>query len=158
MGVGKTTLGKDLARRLGLLFLDSDTQIESEHGRTGADIAREGGVPSLHEKELAIFIEMAGSVERAVIAPAASVVDSDQGRRLLDEHFTVWIQVPAEVARERRDSSPHRRPIGTEEQQRRDEGRRRWLENLADVEVDNTRPVDVVIEELMAAVGQHLDI
>jgi shikimate kinase len=157
MGVGKTTLGTALATRLGLSFLDSDAGIEAEHGRTGAEIAREDGVAVLHEMELEVFVRMASSVERVVIAPAASVVDRDEGRRLLDEHFTVWLRVPPEVAGERRATSSHRRPIDDEEQQHRDESRRRWLANLADIEVDNTRPLDSVVDEVAVDVEQMLD-
>lgn len=156
MGVGKTTLGTALASRLGMGFLDSDVEIESCHGRTGAVIARDDGVPALHEIELAVFTEMASSGESTVIAPAASVADTDEGRRLLDEHITVWIHVPPEVARERRDSGNHRRPVDFAEQQTRDESRRRWLENLADFEVDNNRALELVIEEVVAKVTERL--
>jgi shikimate kinase len=156
MGVGKTTLGAALATRLGVSFLDSDTEIESKHGHTGAEIASEDGVPALHDIELAVFAEMADRVEPAVIAPAASVVDRDEGRRLLDEHIAVWVRVPSAVAEERRSTSSHRRAIDAEEQQMRDESRRRWLENLADVEVDNTRSLEMVVEEIAAEVTKRL--
>jgi len=156
MGVGKTTLGAALATRLGYSLLDSDLEIESKHGRTGAEIADESGVPALHDIELAVFAEMADCVEPAVIAPAASVVDRDEGRRLLDEHIAVWVRVPPGVAEERRNTGSHRRSIDAEEQEMRDESRRRWLEHLADIEVDNTRPVGVVVEEITAEVTKRL--
>ena len=156
MGVGKTTLGTALATRLGLSFFDSDSEIESQQGRTAAEIARTEGVPALHQLELDVFVDMARSVESAVIAPAASVVDRDEGRRLLEEQFTIWLQVPPEVAGERRDAGSHRRPIHAEERRTRDESRRMWLENLADMEVDNNRPLDVVVEEVAAEVTRRL--
>ena len=158
MGAGKTTLGQALAARLEMPFLDSDTELGSKYGRTGADIARDSGVPALHDIEVEVFIDMAGSEQQVVIAPAASVVDRDEGRRLLDEHFAVWIQVPPEVARTRRATGSHRRPIDTEEQQTRDESRRRWLESLADLEVDNTGPLDVVVAQIVEELRQSLGI
>lgn len=156
MGVGKTTIGAAVASCLGWSFLDSDAEIESKHGRTGAEIASEDGVPVLHEKELEVFVEMARAVEPAVIAPAASVVDHVEGRRLLHEHVTVWVRVPPELAAARRDTGTHRRPIDAEEQERRDESRGRWLEHLADIEVDNSESLESVVDEIVDEVTQRL--
>lgn len=155
MGAGKTTLGTAVATRLGWSFLDSDAEIEAKHGRTGAEIASEDGVPFLHERELEIFVEMARAVEPSVIAPAASVVDHDEGRRLLMEHFTIWLKVSPELAEARRETGSHRRPIDVEEQERRDESRGRWLERLADIEVDNSGQLDVVADEVVDAVTRR---
>lgn len=158
MGVGKTTLGAAVAVRLDRPFLDSDGEIESKYGRTGAEIAAQDGVPALHEIELEVFVDMAGSVEPAVIASAASVVDSSEGRRLIDEHFTIWVEVPPHVADDRRATGAHRRPMDTEEQRRRDESRSGWLEDLADMEVDNTRPLEIVVENVIAGITRRLAI
>ena len=46
---GKTTLGRNVARRLRLDFIDSDRLIEEMTGKTIPDIFREDGEPAFHE-------------------------------------------------------------------------------------------------------------
>ncbi|MGD2060253.1 MAG: shikimate kinase, partial [Acidimicrobiia bacterium] len=60
MGVGKTTVGRALADRLGRTFLDSDEVIESESGLSGAEIADRSGVDVLHQRELEVLAKMIG--------------------------------------------------------------------------------------------------
>lgn len=51
MGVGKSVLGRGLARRLRMRFLDSDHEIEREAGKSIATIFAEEGEAAFREKE-----------------------------------------------------------------------------------------------------------
>ena len=51
MGVGKTTVGRELASRLAMKFLDMDQIIEKEEGRTVAQIFEERGEEYFRRKE-----------------------------------------------------------------------------------------------------------
>lgn len=51
MGTGKTTVGKILAKELGLKLVDVDEEIESETGMTICDIFKEHGELSFRDKE-----------------------------------------------------------------------------------------------------------
>jgi shikimate kinase len=75
MGVGKTTVGRLLARTLGRPFIDGDQQIEEITGRTGREIAATDGVPALHALELSVLLQALEGSSDAVVAAAASVVD-----------------------------------------------------------------------------------
>lgn len=67
MGVGKTSVGRLLAERLGLPFLDSDVILEAWTGETGAEIAERDGVGRLHVLELEVFLDACLSQDRVVI-------------------------------------------------------------------------------------------
>lgn len=126
MGVGKTTVGRLVAHRLARPFYDSDVQIEQITGRTSREIARSDGVPALHALELSVLLS---ALERApaVIAAAASVVDSRAGRDAIGETTCVWIdRVPDVKARPGED---HRRSVDADEHLER---RRPLYEDLAD--------------------------
>lgn len=112
MGVGKTTIGRMLARELGIPFLDSDEMLEvRKDGENAAEIAEKEGVMRLHELELAVFLDMCEVAEQSVLAPASSVVDHPRGRRALSEQLTVWLAAPDNVIAIRQGSGDHRRPI-----------------------------------------------
>lgn len=112
MGVGKTTVGRLVADRLALPFYDCDAQIEEITGRTSKEIARSDGVPALHLLELSVLMSALEHAP-AVIAAAASVVDSQTGRDAIREATCVWIdRVPDLTARPGED---HRRSVDADE-------------------------------------------
>lgn len=149
MGVGKTTVGRALSTELEFPFLDSDSEIEREHGATAADIAASKGVPELHEMELAVFLDMTRSTTMSVIAPAASVIDRARAREVLRQHLTIWLHAPQDVVDERRAAGEHRRPVGEHEQARLLAQRTRLWTEVARIEVDTSGSVSSVVAELV---------
>lgn len=73
-GVGKSTVGVLLAKRLGLAFTDADISIQTREGRTLQEILDSDGYLRLREIEEAVLLEMA--LEDRVIATGGSVVYS----------------------------------------------------------------------------------
>ena len=118
MGAGKTTVGRGVAERLGLSYVDSDDQIQTLTGRKGARIAEEDGVDALHELELSVFWDAMKSEEPTVIAAAASVIDDEQARDAIRNSRCVWVDAPEDTLRLRRSSSAHRREVSDDEVQR----------------------------------------
>jgi 3-dehydroquinate synthetase/shikimate kinase len=107
MGAGKTTLGAEVARRLGRPFLDVDDEIERAEGPIW-DLFAERGEPGFRQIEARFVREAAGRREPAVIAVGGGAVET---RRLLDDLdvFTVHLDVDVETAWERVQGS--RRPL-----------------------------------------------
>ena len=115
MGAGKTTIGRGIAERLRLRYVDSDDQIQSLTGRSGAQIAEDEGVETLHELELSVFWDAMSSEEPSVIAAAASVIDNQEAREAIRESDCVWVDAPDDVLHLRRATSTHRREVSDEE-------------------------------------------
>ena len=62
MGCGKSTLGRRLARRLGVPFLDTDTLIEAREGASVSDLFRYEGEAHFREVERAVLeVDFAGN-------------------------------------------------------------------------------------------------
>ena len=108
MAVGKTTIGKQLAKRLQLTFVDSDQEIEK---RTGAsirlifDVEGESGFRDREEKVIAELTEMEG----IVLATGGGAVLREENRRALRKHGTVvYLRASIESQLERTKSSRHR--------------------------------------------------
>lgn len=73
MGTGKSTVGRALASRLGFQFIDSDHTIESQQGRSIADIFAAEGEPYFRQLERA-FIESGHAPEGCVVSCGGGLV------------------------------------------------------------------------------------
>jgi 3-dehydroquinate synthase len=88
MGAGKTTIGRMLARRLGMRFADSDHEIEARTGASVPWIFEIEGEPSFRRREADMIRELtAGS--GLVLATGGGAVLNPDSRRLLAERGTV---------------------------------------------------------------------
>ncbi len=73
MGTGKSTVGRQVAHRLGFRLFDSDQEIEEQQGRTIAEIFAQEGEPAFRALERA-FVETGHPAERAVVACGGGLV------------------------------------------------------------------------------------
>ncbi len=114
MGVGKTTVGRELARRLHWPLSDSDEQLEARTGQTARELKLRLGADALHELEAEHLLSTLAAGGPAVVCAAASVVDREDCRDALCAPgvLTVWLEAsPAALAR-RFASDPHRPSYG----------------------------------------------
>lgn len=139
MGVGKTTIGRRLAERLGLRFTDSDDQLLKMVGMNAQRYAAEHGVPALHEAEVEVLMQ-ALSRPPSVIAAAASVADSPSALATLaiSRARLVVLEAPPEVTWERITGSRHRRNVTRAELAQLAAGREGNLRDLRAVDVVDT--------------------
>jgi 3-dehydroquinate synthetase/shikimate kinase len=112
MGAGKSTLGPDLARRLGRQFVDVDNEIE---GTTGiAQLFDEGREGEFRLKEARVAGGALTQRTPAVISLGGGAVETQSIRDALEEHaFTIAVDVDVETAWER--SRHTDRPLARDE-------------------------------------------
>lgn len=84
MGTGKTTIGKRLARRLGLSFVDTDAYIEKQQGKSISRIFEQEGEPAFRRMEESVLAALAEE-ENLLISTGGGIVLSEQNRKLLKE-------------------------------------------------------------------------
>jgi len=129
MGAGKSTLGPEVARRLGREFFDVDQEIERAEGPI-ADIFDERGELSFRELEAAFAAKACNRRDPAVIALGGGAVESRQLLAELDV-FVVHVAVDVDTAWQRVQGS--RRPLARDEAEfrRRYDLRRPMYEEVA---------------------------
>lgn len=144
---GKTRVGKRVARRLGLPFIDTDRVIAAEHGAI-ATIFDLQGEAAFRQLESAAVAEALS--QRAVVSVGGGAVMTPSVAEAVSEHPVVLLTVTAEAAAERLD--PTTRPLvrdGIGAWQRLVAGRMPTYESLAVVSWDtSTRPIDRIAEEI----------
>jgi len=113
MGVGKSSVGRRLALRLGRQLLDTDKIVEEEAGRTVAEIFAAEGEAAFRALEAAAVRKALDSQPYAVIAFGGGAVLDPITRGLARQlALVVWLQAPArELAR--RVSASQRRSGGS---------------------------------------------
>ena len=84
MGAGKTSIGKRLAERFGLAFVDLDHAIEAATGVRVADIFEREGEAGFRDREARqLAIELDG--EDKLVATGGGAVLREESRRLMRE-------------------------------------------------------------------------
>lgn len=88
MGSGKSSVGRELARRFGAPFVDVDERIESAAGSSIRDLFAREGEPAFREREKAALRE-ALSVKGCVIATGGGAFSDEENRALLRSYAPV---------------------------------------------------------------------
>lgn len=109
MGVGKSTIGRRLAQRLGIPFVDADHEIEQAAGLSVAEIFERFGETHFRDGERRVIARLVDGRAK-VIATGGGAFMNDQTRALILEQATaVWIDADLDIIAERvsrRDNRP----------------------------------------------------
>lgn len=111
-GVGKTTVGRALAKRLGRRFVDMDAEIERSFGKRVSQIFADHGEAAFREAEVAVSERLAGANEPLVIAPGGGWVVNERARAHL--RFVariIYLRVSPDEAVQRMGRGVARRPL-----------------------------------------------
>jgi shikimate kinase len=101
MGVGKSTVGRRLAKRLGLPFVDSDSEIEDASGYPAAEMFERYGERDFRDGERRLVARLVEDEVRIIATGGGAFVDP-MTRKLLNERaITIWLDAPVEILAER---------------------------------------------------------
>ena len=109
-GVGKTRIGRRLAKRLGCLFLDTDQFVEAQCGMTVATLFEERGEAAFRLMERAA-IQRCASYRGIVASTGGGAVLSEENRRALADNGWVVHLTASPAALLRRIVRSGRRPL-----------------------------------------------
>lgn len=160
MGAGKSTVGRRLAKRLGLPFIDTDAAIEDAAGYSAAEMFERYGEADFRDGERRLVARLIDG-EIRVIATGGGVFVDPRTRKLLNERaITVWLDAPVDVLANRtarRDTRPLLRngdPKGTLERLAKDRG-----PSYAEAHIRVTSGAGAhsdVVESIVSALESHL--
>jgi shikimate kinase len=115
MGAGKTAVGRALAQRLGVPFLDSDIEIETAANRTVPEIFERDGEKFFRVKETQI-IERLLIEKKCILSTGGGAFMSEKNRNNISaEGISVWLNADIEVLWSRVKSKDTRPMLRTED-------------------------------------------
>ena len=109
MGAGKSTVGRRLARRLGLDFIDSDSAIEDAAGASAAEVYERFGERDFRDGERRLVARLIDGTVKVIATGGGAYVDPRTRALLNDRAITIWLDAPVTVLAERtgrRDTRP----------------------------------------------------
>ena len=128
MGAGKSTVGRRLAKRLGLSFVDTDTAIADAAGYSAAEIFERYGEADFRDGERRLVARLIDGQVRVIATGGGVFVDPRTRKLLNEEAITIWLDAPVDVLADRtarRDTRPLLRngdPKGTLERLAQERG------------------------------------
>jgi shikimate kinase len=108
MGAGKTSVGKRLARALGLPFVDADNEIETAAGMTIKDIFELYGEPAFRDLERRVVARLLDDSPRILALGGGAFIDPATRALVRARGLSVWLRVGLDVLVERTARRTHR--------------------------------------------------
>jgi shikimate kinase len=100
-GAGKTSIGRQLAARYGMDFLDLDQEIERHTGVPVSRIFDIEGEAGFRRREAAMLDECSRRQGVLLASGAGAVLDPANRRHLVERGYVVWLQVTVPVQLQR---------------------------------------------------------
>lgn len=160
MGAGKSTIGRRLARRLGLPFTDSDEEIAQAAGLSAGEVFEKFGEREFRDGERRVVARLIDEGPRVIATGGGAFLDAGT-RALLDKAaITVWLDAPVEVLAERtarRDTRPLLRDGDREEILQKLDRERRPAYAEAHLRIpSNAQAHAKVVDAIITALEAHL--
>jgi shikimate kinase len=97
MGAGKSTVGRRLAARLGLPFVDTDAEIERTAGLGISEIFARFGEPGFRDRERKVMARLTASPPCVIASGGGAFADEETRRQLLDRCLVIWLDADVET-------------------------------------------------------------
>lgn len=161
MGAGKSTVGRRLARRLGLPFVDTDAEIEDATGRPWGEVFERYGEADYRDGERRLVARIVDGDIRVISTGGGVFVDPATRELLNRRAITVWLDAPVEVL-VNRTARRNTRPL------LRNDDPRQTLEQLSKHEAPSYAEAHIhiksgagthkdVVQAIIDAIKSHLD-
>lgn len=101
MGAGKTCIGRRLAERFGVQFVDIDHAIVEHAGASIPSIFEHSGEAGFREHERAVLAQVLAGTGQLVSTGGGAVLDAENRRLIRERGFVIYLSVGVETQMER---------------------------------------------------------
>src|SRR6516162_6254529 len=162
MGVGKSSIGRRLAARLGVAFVDADTEIERAAGMSIADIFARHGEAYFRSGEARVIARLLDSGPQVLASGGGAVMNADTRAAIKAKGVSIWLKAEIDVLLRRVAKRKAERPMlhtdDPSETLRQLLIAREPVYAQADLTVQSHEgPHDAIVTEMMQALSGFLD-
>jgi len=162
MGAGKSTVGRRLAKRLGIPFVDSDAAIaESAPGYTPAEVFERFGEADFRDGERRLVARLVTGEIRVIATGGEAFIDPRTRELLNSRTITVWLDAPIDLLTNRTgrlENRPLLRNVDRRETLERLAAERRALYAEAHIHVKSGSGAHgEVVDRIVLALDDHLN-
>ena len=111
MGVGKSTVGKRLATRLHLAFVDADHEIEDAAGLSIPEIFERFGEAHFRDGERRVIARLMDGKPKVIATGGGAFMQPDTRALILEKGTAVWLDADIDVLAERVGRRDGSRPL-----------------------------------------------
>jgi shikimate kinase len=97
MGAGKSTIGRRLAARLNLPFVDADTEIEAAAGMTIPEIFEVHGEPHFRDGEARVIARLLDAGPAVLATGGGSFMREETRLRIGEKAVSIWLKADPDV-------------------------------------------------------------
>jgi len=97
MGAGKSSIGRRLAQRLGVTFVDADAEIEAAAGMTIAEIFATYGEPYFRSGEQRVIARLLESGPKVLATGGGAFINPETRAGIRQKGVSVWLKAEFEV-------------------------------------------------------------
>jgi shikimate kinase len=159
MGAGKSTVGKRLAARLNLPFVDADHEIEAAAGLSIAEIFERFGEPHFRDGERRVIARLIDGRPKVIATGGGAFMQEETRALILERATTIWLDADLDVLAERVGRRDGSRPLLTGRDARTVLGELAAVRNpiyaLAPIHVHSQPlPHDATVDEIIKALSR----
>jgi shikimate kinase len=161
MGSGKSSVGKRLATRIGLPFIDADTEIETAAGMTIPEIFAQRGEAEFRDGERRVISRVLSTRAPLVLATGGGAfMNAETREKIAALGISIWLKADADVLMRRVRKNSKRPLLQTPDPEgtlRRLLAEREPTYALADLTlISRDEPHEVVVDNAVAALDRYL--
>lgn len=154
MGAGKSSIGRRLAARLGIPFVDADTEIESAAGMTIPEIFDKHGEPYFRNGEARVIARLLEQGPQVLATGGGAVMDAHTRALIREKGISIWLKADVDVLL-KRTKRRNDRPLVEKIKELLPQREPFYAE--ADIIVQSRdEPHETIIDEIMTAVPKQL--
>lgn len=161
MGVGKTCIGRRLAQRLALPFVDADKAIEEAAGCSIAEIFERHGEQYFREGERRVILRLLDDPAHVLSTGGGAFMDPLTRARIRESAVSIWLRADLDLMLKRvsrRNDRPLLRVADPRAKLQELMAARYPVYAEADITVDSVDgPPEVTLERVLAALIEHVE-